>query len=96
MTGLDTENAHPLADLRAQVEAIDREIVDAVNRRIDTVREIWARKGAHGLPTVDPERERALVEHLAAHNRGPLSDEGLRELYATILGLTKREVGGRG
>ena len=34
-----------------------------------------------------------MLQYLARANRGPLSSEGLQELFATILDLTKREVG---
>ena len=94
-TETDSETTHDLTELREQVAAIDREIVEAVNRRIEVVQEIWARKSQSGLGEVDPERERWLREHLAASNRGPLTDEGLKELHTAILDLTKREVRGR-
>ena len=90
---MDTETAHELSALREQVSAIDREIVEAINRRIEVVQRIWAHKDEHGLGKVDPERERWLHEHLAAANRGPLTPGGLSEIYAAILDLTKREVG---
>jgi len=45
-----------------------------------------------GIPFVDPERERRLLDELASANRGPLSAEGLRELFCELLDLTKREV----
>jgi 3-deoxy-7-phosphoheptulonate synthase/chorismate mutase len=81
-----------LDELRQQVLDVDREIVDAINRRIAIVQRIWAHKREHGLDKVDPDRERWLHEQLAAANSGPLSAEGLTELYGKILDLTKREV----
>jgi chorismate mutase len=79
-------------ELRAQISAIDRELVAAVNRRLDLVIRLWEHKAEHGLPTVDPDRERQIFESLAAANAGPLSDEGLHELVHAILALTKSEV----
>ena len=91
---MDTETTKTDLDaLRAEVSAIDVEIVEAINRRIELVRQIWAHKREHGLGEVDPDRERWLHEHLAASNRGPLSPEGLRQFYASLLELVKREVG---
>jgi len=49
-----------------------------------------------GLPFLDPDRERQLLDDLVSANRGPLSDEGLRELFGELLDLTKREVAGDG
>ena len=89
---MDTETTHSLESLRAQVLELDRELVDAINRRLELVQQIWAHKREHGLGQVDPERERFLHEQLAAANRGPLSPEGLQEIYAEILALTKREM----
>jgi chorismate mutase len=90
---LDTETTQTLEGLRARVSEVDREIVDAINRRIELVRLVWAHKREHGLEEIDPDRERWLHEHLAARNRGPLTRDGLEEIYAAILDLTKREVG---
>jgi chorismate mutase len=47
-----------------------------------------------GVDFLDPERERWLLEHLAASSTGPLSGDGLRELHRMLLDLTKREVAG--
>ena len=41
---------------------------------------------------VEPEQEKRLLHALEQTNAGPLSGEGLRELWKEILALTKREV----
>ena len=89
---MDTETTTDLEALRAQVTEVDRELVATINRRLELVQRIWAHKREHGLDRVDPDRERWLFETLAAANAGPLTDEGLRELYAEVLALTKREM----
>lgn len=81
-----------LDDLRAQVSAADRRIVELVNARLELVRKIKAHKLEHGIAFVDPERERAMVDDLLAHNDGVLSEEGLRRFYAELLALVKREL----
>jgi chorismate mutase/prephenate dehydratase len=82
-----------LADLRDRIAAVDRAILAAVNERLELVGQIQAHKREHGLAALDPERERWLLAHLEQANAGPLSSEGLRELHAAILELTKRELG---
>ncbi len=79
--------------LRAEIAAVDRAILDEVNARIELVARIRAYKAQAGLPFVDSDRERELIEALDAANAGPLTGEGLRELYTYLLDLTKREVG---
>lgn len=79
-------------DIRGQIAANDRRIVDAVNERLRLVTELWELKRVHGLDRLDPDRERRLREELASANGGPLSDAGLEELVTELLGLTKREL----
>jgi chorismate mutase / prephenate dehydratase len=78
--------------LRAEITAIDRELVALVNRRIDTVARLKRHKDEHGLAFVDPDREARMVAERVAENAGPLSEEGLRAFYAELLALVKREV----
>jgi chorismate mutase len=82
-----------LAELRARIAECDREVLAAVNRRVELVAELQAVKEAAGLPFVDPEQERRLVDALAAANDGPLTEAGVRELADSVLALTKRELG---
>ena len=81
-----------LDDLRELLAVNDRALLDLVNKRLDLVQQIKVRKGELGVAFVDPEREAWLLDHLRAANKGRLSDEGLRELLATVLDLTKREL----
>jgi chorismate mutase / prephenate dehydratase len=82
-----------LAELRQQISEIDRSIVEAFNRRLEVVAQIKRHKDEHGIAFVDPDREAAMLAQQASENRGPLTEEGLRALYAELLALTKREVG---
>jgi chorismate mutase len=81
-----------LDDLREQLAANDRALLDLVNKRLDLVEQIKQRKAELGVEFVDPARESWLLDHLRDANSGRLSDEGLRELLATVLDLTKREL----
>jgi chorismate mutase/prephenate dehydratase len=82
-----------LEQLRQQISEIDRSIIDAFNRRLEIVAQIKRHKDEHGIAFVDPDRESAMLAHQSTENHGPLSDEGLRALYAELLALTKRELG---
>jgi chorismate mutase/prephenate dehydratase len=81
-----------LEQLRQQVSEIDRSIIEAFNRRLEVVAQIKRHKDEHGIEFVDPGREAAMLTQQASENRGPLTEEGLRALYAELLALTKREV----
>ena len=82
--------------LRDEISDLDRSILDAVNGRLELVAALRRHKQEVGLPFLDPDRERQLLDDLASANSGPLSDEGLRELFSELLELTKREVAGDG
>ena len=79
-------------DLREQLSANDLKIVSAVNARLELVARLKRVKEERGIDFLDPAREEWLLQHLAEANPGPLSAEGLRELHAELLALTKREL----
>jgi chorismate mutase len=87
-------NDDPLIrQLRQQISDTDRSIVDALNARLRLVARLKHYKESRGIDFVDPEREEWMLQYLQRANRGPLSGEGLKELFEEILDLTKREVG---
>jgi len=81
-----------LRQFREQISDTDRAIVDAVNKRLTLVAQIKAYKDSRGISFLDPEREEWMLQYLTRANAGPLSADGLRELFSTVLDLTKREV----
>jgi chorismate mutase len=80
-------------ELRERITAADRALLAAVNDRLGLVRELRAHKLEQGWGFVDHGREEQLIDALARDNPGPLSESGLRELFAAVLALSKREVG---
>ena len=82
-----------IRQIREQISDNDRAIVEAINTRLKLVARLKRYKEERGLDFVDPEREEWMLSYLLRANRGPLSAEGLRELFTEILDLTKREVG---
>jgi chorismate mutase len=82
--------------LRDEISSLDRAILDAVNARLELVAELKRHKQEQGIAFVDPERERKILDDVIAANQGPLSEDGVRELFREVLGLMKREVSGDG
>lgn len=81
-----------IRQLREQISDNDRAIVEAINRRLALVAQLKRYKESRGIAFVDPDREEWMLRYLERANRGPLSPEGLREIYSELLDLTKREV----
>jgi chorismate mutase len=90
----DEQNNDPLIrQLREQISDADRTIIEAVNVRLKLVSRLKEYKESRGMSFVDPEREEWMLSYLTRANRGPLSAEGLQEIFSEVLDLTKREVG---
>jgi chorismate mutase len=88
------QNNDPLIrQLREQISDADRTIIEAVNVRLKLVSRLKEYKESRGMSFVDPEREEWMLNYLTRANRGPLSAEGLQEIFSEVLDLTKREVG---
>jgi chorismate mutase len=79
-------------ELRERIAANDLAILAAVNARLELVDELWRHKRDRGYARLDRNREAAMIELLARENGGPLSDQGVRDFYAQLVELTKREV----
>jgi chorismate mutase len=92
MSGPPVSDDPVLDELRAQITAADHAILDAINMRIELVARLKRHKQTVGLDFLDPGREARLLRELAETNPGPLSAEGMDELFRTILDLVKREV----
>jgi len=83
-----------LEGLRDQTAAVDAEILELVNRRLELVREIRAHKEANGIAFLDPDQETRLLARLRELNRGPLSADAVDRLFREILALVKDELAG--
>jgi len=79
-------------EVRRQISDLDRALVDLVNKRLRLVARLKRYKDDHGIGFVDLAREEWMLQYLRRVNRGPLSADGLSELYHELLDLTKREV----
>ncbi len=76
---------------REQISDNDLKILDALNKRIKLVKSLKDYKEAQGLSFYDAAQEDWVVTYLCRANPGPLSNEGLREIFGLVLQLAKRE-----
>jgi chorismate mutase/prephenate dehydratase len=84
--------------LRAEIDALDREIVRLLNRRTRLGLEIGKAKTRSGRPIVDLEREREVLVRVAMANEGPLPQDALLALYRQLIETMTRleEIGKSG
>ena len=80
-----------IRQMRDQIIDNDLKLIQAINQRLTLVARLRAYKHERGLEFVDPSREEWMHRYLQGANGGPLSVEGLTEIYGHVLELTKRE-----
>lgn len=79
-----------LGRCRHQIEAIDRELVGLLAKRVALSKEIGAMKKVAGLPTLDPAREAEVIRRAATLAREiGLSDEKVRDIFWHVIGLSR-------
>lgn len=76
---------------REKISDNDLKILEALNKRVQLVKSLKDYKDAHGLSFYDAAQEDWVITYLCRANRGPLSNEGLREIFGLILQTIKRE-----
>jgi chorismate mutase/prephenate dehydratase len=74
-----------LAELRNEIDRIDRQMVDLLNERVRNAVMIGEEKRKNGVPVQDPVRENEVLDKVKSLNNGPLDDEALDTLYRVII-----------
>lgn len=70
---------------RHEIDRIDQEILRLLNQRAEHVTGIGGIKHKNGSPITVPEREKQIMDALAAANRGPLSQAQVEAIYGEII-----------
>jgi prephenate dehydrogenase len=81
-----------LEALRTEISELDRRLLELLNRRLELVAAVRDHKDEAGERWIDPEREAELLQALVVANPGPLSDRGVRSIFAAVLDVLKEEV----
>jgi 3-deoxy-7-phosphoheptulonate synthase/chorismate mutase len=82
-----------LETLRREVDETNQEILRLINLRTALVKEISDLKDKTGEEYFDPVREEAMFESLFQHNRGPLPNELLKEVFSAIFASALQYMG---
>jgi len=80
-----TEGPNPLLPLRAQIDAVDRELLALLNRRAGLALQVGEVKKAEGSVAFRPEREAQVIDGLKAANAGPLRSESVAPIWREIM-----------
>ncbi|MBC7327590.1 prephenate dehydratase [bacterium] len=75
-----------LEDIRKEIDQIDEKIVELLSKRAELAKKSAAIKGEK---VFDPSREEAVIQHILAINRGPISDEQLTHIFREIISICR-------
>jgi chorismate mutase len=89
----DDEDYHrdgmDISDWRKKIDDIDGRLVELLSARARAAHEIGRLKRDARMPIYEPDRERAVLEHIAQINPGPLSDRELTGIYERIMDIMR-------
>jgi chorismate mutase-like protein len=77
-----------LEQLRRRIDMIDTELLKLINDRAQVVLEVRRLKRSRDIPLYSPERESEIISRLQGHNKGPLSNDAIEELFRHIFTLS--------
>lgn len=74
-----------LADWRSRIDEVNLKLLELLNERARCALAIGKLKKNKMLPIYDPKREKQVFEAVLTRNRGPLTDEAVRRIFACII-----------
>lgn len=77
-----------LEKLRRQIDEIDNEILNLLNKRSNIVLDVAHTKRNENAKFYSPEREREILERLTSLNKGPFPNDTLKVIYREILSVS--------
>ena len=79
-----------IEDWRAQIDAIDAELLRLLNARAGLAVRVGESKRSVGLRVHDGEREREVIERACRANAGPLDERAVARLFRRIIRESRR------
>ena len=79
-----------LIEKRKELDLINQKLLALLNQRLRITLEIGKVKKEIGKKIHDTEREKEVLDRLKQKNRGPLKEEDLRKIFATIMKVCRQ------
>lgn len=70
---------------RRQIDELDVQILELLNRRAAIVGQIGHIKQSAEMPIYEPRREDQVFENVTAHNAGPLSSGAVKRVFERVI-----------
>lgn len=75
---------------RAEIDAIDAELLNLINRRARVAIEVGMLKRSAGSPLFDSGREREVLARACRNNTGPLDEDAVARIFRRIIRESRR------
>jgi chorismate mutase len=79
-----------IEDWRAEIDAIDDELLRLLNNRASLAVKVGQSKRLTGAALCDPTREQEVIERAREANPGPLDEQAIVELFGCIIRESRR------
>lgn len=79
-----------LSVTRKEIDAVDRQIVELIEKRMDLALEVAKYKMSTGKPIYDREREIQKLEKLGSMASSEFNEKGVQELFTQIMSISRR------
>ena len=76
--------SNQMEQLRKQLDEVNLEILDLINRRAELVQEIGKLKSKQSTHRFDPVREREMLDLIKKHNTGPFENATIEHIFKEI------------
>ena len=86
---VDAEAAAELAQLRAEIDRVDRALLELLNERAGLGRSVGALKARSGMPVYSAARERDVLAGLVRSNPGPFPSSAIEPVFREIISATR-------
>lgn len=78
-----------LDEIRLEINALDEQILELLNRRAALAQEIGTIKTRGGKPFFTPEREQSIYRQLTKKNKGPLTHEQAIAIFREVISVSR-------
>lgn len=78
-----------LEELRKQIDAVDLELVELLNKRARIALEIGRYKAANQLPVTELAREKVVYSNAHERNKGPMPNSGLTQIFERVMDVMR-------
>src|SRR6516165_9084785 len=84
-TATSTKTATALKNLRSQIDKLDLQILDLVNKRASLTGDVAKLKNDQGNEIFSPSREEEVLKNILDANKGPLDAATVRAIYRELI-----------